>query len=121
MAVHELWANAEPLTGGYEVYLQSEEKRAAARQTEQGAQTTVLRCVFGNPYQKPALSSHWLTPTVVALASGIYADYAFERLPILADAVEDAGCYSAELLRHLRDGGPHVRGCWALDLLLGKD
>jgi hypothetical protein len=50
----------------------------------------------------------------------IYADRAFDRLPLLADALEDAGCTDDELLGHLRAPGPHVRGCWAVDLVLGK-
>ena len=54
------------------------------------------------------------------LADGIQADQAFERLPILADALEEAGCADAGLLSHLREPGDHVRGCWALDLILGK-
>jgi hypothetical protein len=62
----------------------------------------------------------WLTSTVVSLAAGIYADRAFDRLPILADALQDAGCASADVLEHCRGPGPHVRGCWVVDLLLGK-
>jgi len=54
------------------------------------------------------------------LATSIYEQRAFHRLPLLADALEDAGCTDAELLGHLRGPGPHVRGCWALDLVLGK-
>ena len=55
------------------------------------------------------------------LAQGIYDDRAFDRLPVLADALEEAGCTNAEILAHCREPGPHVRGCWALDLLLGKE
>jgi hypothetical protein len=54
------------------------------------------------------------------VATVIYESHAFDRLPILADALEDAGCADAELLGHLRSPGPHVRGCWAVDLVLGK-
>ena len=54
------------------------------------------------------------------LAASIYAERAFDRLTILADALEEAGCDAAELLTHLRWPGPHARGCWALDLVLGK-
>ena len=64
--------------------------------------------------------SSWRTSTVVALAQGIYAERALDRLPILADALQDAGCDNADILTHLRGDGPHVRGCWALDLILGK-
>ena len=65
-------------------------------------------------------SSAWLTPTVAAIAAGTYQDRAFDRLPVLADALEDAGCDQSELLAHCRSGGPHVLGCWVVDLLLGK-
>jgi hypothetical protein len=55
------------------------------------------------------------------LAQAIYEDRAFDRLPVLADALEDAGCTNSDLLGHLRGPGPHARGCWVLDLLLGKE
>ena len=59
---------------------------------------------------------------VVALAKGIYEESAFDRMPILADALQDAGCDNPDLLAHLRDpNATHVRGCWALDLILGKE
>jgi hypothetical protein len=69
----------------------------------------------------PVLESSWLTTTVVALAQGIDNDHAFDRLPILADALQDAGCDNADILDHCRGLGPHVRGCWVVDLLLGKE
>ena len=80
----------------------------------------LLREVFGNPFRPMAFDPDWRTATVTALAAGIYADRAFDRLPVLADALDDAGCDAADLLAHLRGDGPHVRGCWALDLVLGK-
>jgi hypothetical protein len=55
------------------------------------------------------------------LAQAIYEERAFDRLPILADALEESGCYNADLLAHCRSDGPHVRGCWAVDLVLGKE
>jgi len=55
------------------------------------------------------------------LASAIYDDRAFDRLPDLADGLEEAGCNSPEILTHCREPGPHVRGCWAVDLILGKE
>jgi hypothetical protein len=63
----------------------------------------------------------WSDGTVVKLAQGIYEERAFDRLLILADALEDAGCDNAEILTHLRGSGPHVRGCWPVDLLLAKE
>jgi hypothetical protein len=80
----------------------------------------LLRDIFGNPFRPVALDPAWRTEAVVGLASGIYADRAFDRLPVLADALEDAGCADADMLSHCRGPGPHVRGCWVVDLLLGK-
>ncbi len=80
----------------------------------------LLRCVFGNPYKPPVFNKKWRTDTVTALAAGIYEERAFDRLPILADALEEAGCDDPAMLSHLRGPGPHCRGCWVLDLALGK-
>jgi hypothetical protein len=62
----------------------------------------------------------WKGGTVLRLAQSIIDDGAFDRLPILADALEDAGCDTADILAHCRGGGEHVRCCWVVDLLLGK-
>ena len=62
----------------------------------------------------------WNDGTVHRVAQAIYDERAFERMPILADALEDAGCDNADILNHCRNGGEHVRGCWVIDLLLGK-
>jgi hypothetical protein len=80
----------------------------------------ILRDIFGNPFRPMSLDPSWLTSTVVSLARGIYAERAFDRLPILADALQDASCETADVLGHCRGPGPHVRGCWVVDLLLGK-
>jgi hypothetical protein len=90
----------------------------AAAETE--AQAALLRCIFGNPFRPVALDPAWRTEAVVGLAAGIYADRAFDRLPVLADALEDAGCANPDVLGHCRSGGPHARGCWVVDLVLGK-
>jgi hypothetical protein len=84
-------------------------------------QADLMREHFGNPFRPAGLDPAWRTPTVLALANGIYEDRAFDRLPILADALEDAGCDNADLLAHCRGEGEHVRGCWAVDLVLGKE
>jgi hypothetical protein len=91
------------------------------RPTRAKALAGLARCVFGNPFRGVAADYSWLTSTVTALARGIYEERAFDRLPILADALQDAGCDSADILGHCRGGGPHVRGCWVVDLLLGKE
>jgi hypothetical protein len=80
----------------------------------------LIREIFGNPFRPVTFDPSWLTSTVLALAIGIYSDKAFDRLPILADALQDAGCDNDEILNHLRQPGEHCRGCWALDLILGK-
>src|SRR5437762_722095 len=55
------------------------------------------------------------------LAQAVYEERAFERLPVLADALEEAGCTDAAILDHCRSPGPHARGCWVVDLLLGRE
>ena len=87
---------------------------------EKAQQCKILRDIFGNPFCPVALDPAWPTETAVVLASSIYAERAFDRMPILADALEEAGCDSADILAHCRGRGPHVRGCWVVDLLLGK-
>ena len=84
-------------------------------------QMEILDCVFGIPFRPTTLNPSWLTSTVLALANGIYEERAFDRMPILADALQDAGCDNNDILQHCRGPGPHVRGCFLLDLLLGKD
>lgn len=89
--------------------------------SEQNRQCQIMHDIFGNPFRPLALNPSWLTSTVVALASGIYADRAFDRLPILADALQDAGCENPDILAHCRSDGPHARGCWVVDLLLKRE
>jgi hypothetical protein len=81
----------------------------------------LIRCIFGNPFHPITLDSAWLTPKVKLLAKANYDDRAFERMPELADALEQGGCTNQDILNHCRGLGPHVKGCWALDLLLGKE
>jgi hypothetical protein len=83
-------------------------------------QTVVLHDIFGNPFLPVTTDPSWLTSTVTNLAQAIYQERAFERMPILADALEDAGCTNQDVLNHCRGDGEHVRGCWVVDLLLGK-
>ena len=81
----------------------------------------LVREVAGNLIRPIAVDPAWVTPTVEQLARIIFAERAFDRLPILADALMDAGCADEALLAHCRKDGPHVHGCWAVDLLLGKE
>jgi len=85
------------------------------------SQIGIARDIFGNPFRPITLDPSWLTPSVVKLAHTIYDDCAFDCLPSLADALQDAGCHDAAILGHCRQPGPHYRGCWALDLILGKE
>jgi hypothetical protein len=83
-------------------------------------QTSLLRDLFGNPFRTPELEPRWRTSDVVGLARAIYEEKAFDRMPILADALMDAGCEDEGIVGHCRGDGQHVRGCWVLDLVLGK-
>lgn len=87
---------------------------------ERRRQVGLLHCVFGDPLDPVVFDPAWRTPTAVALASGAYADRDWGRLPILADALQDAGCEDESILGHCREPGDHARGCWVLDLILGK-
>jgi hypothetical protein len=87
---------------------------------EQAVQVALLRDIFGNPFRPITLNSSWLTSTVLALVEGIYSEKAFDRMPILADALQDAGCDNEDVLDHCRQREEHVRGCFVVDLLLGK-
>jgi hypothetical protein len=81
----------------------------------------VIRCIFGNPFRPVSPEASRLTSNVVNLAHEIYDDRAFDRLPILADALERAGCTDNDIIGHCRQPGEHVRGCWVVDMLLGQE
>jgi hypothetical protein len=81
----------------------------------------LLRDIFGNPFRPVSIDPRWLTSTVVDLANAIYDERAFNRMPILADALMDAGCDIDEVIAHCRSDGPHVLGCWVVDRILGKE
>ena len=109
----------------------------AARHAEQAAEPTgtgagprqaaLLRDVFGSPHAIPIISQNWLTPDVRGLARTLYrtgrspsGDLNGDLMAVLSDALEEAGCADERILSHLRSAGPHVRGCWVIDLILGK-
>ncbi len=94
--------------------------REQAMAAERRAQVALIRDIIRPPFLRRPFAPAWRTETAKALAAGIDADAAFDRLPVLADALEDAGCDEAELLAHLRSPGPHARGCWALETVLGR-
>jgi hypothetical protein len=88
---------------------------------EKQRQASMLRDLFGwLPFRVAPIEPSWRTAVVMALAKGISAESRFQDLPVLADALEEAACTNPELLAHLRSPGPHVCGCFALDLILGK-
>jgi hypothetical protein len=91
-----------------------------ATPAERLAECELLRDIFGNPFQRPSIGRQLLTADVRSQAQQIYDDRTFERLPELADTVEHAGCTDAALLEHCRTATGHARGCWVVDLLLGK-
>ena len=76
---------------------------------------------FGNLARPVTLDPRWLSSTVLDLARTIYDERVFERMPILADALMDAGCESEEIIKHCQGPGPHVRGCWVVDLLTTRE
>ena len=87
---------------------------------ERAAQAGLLRDVAGNPYRPAAVDKRWRTTDVLALALAVYDERAFDRLPLLGAALMDAGCADEQIISHCRADGPHVRGCWVVDLILGK-
>ena len=95
--------------------------KPAAKVAERATQAEVCRDIFGNPFRPVTLNPAWRTSNVTALAQAIYDERAFDRLPILADALEDAGCDNGDILNHCRQPGEHVRGCWVVDMILGKE
>jgi hypothetical protein len=91
---------------------------------KEAAERTFLGCmhdIFGpNPYKPTMFQRAWRTDVVKAMAQSAYELRDFSALPVLADALEESGCDSTDILEHLRSIGPHVRGCWCLDVVLGK-
>jgi hypothetical protein len=92
--------------------------RADARET----QAILLRDLVGPlPFRRVAIDASWRTPPVVALATAIYEERAWGDMPILGDALLEAGCEDAEVLEHCRGKEPHTRGCWVVDLVLNQE
>jgi hypothetical protein len=100
----------------------------SAKAAERGTQADFLRCIFGNPFRPVPDCLAWRTPSVVSLAQAAYEDRELPGsqlvpacLAVLSDALEEAGCTDQAMLGHLREPGPHVRGCWPVDLLVAKE
>lgn len=93
----------------------------AVQLSEERAQCELLRDIFGNPFRPVAFDPTWRTDTAVSLARQMYNARDFSAMPILADALQDAGCDNEDVLSHCRGPGLHVRGCWVVDLISGKE
>jgi hypothetical protein len=84
---------------------------------------SLILCVLGNPFRPATIDTAWLTwhdGLLVSMAQQMYVSRNFGDMPVLADALEDAGCTNPDILGHCRQPGEHVRGCWVVDLVLGK-
>jgi hypothetical protein len=98
-----------------------ERERATLFVRERSYQADLVRDIFGNPFRPIAFSPEWRTDTALALAKQMYDSRVFSAMPILADALQDAGCDNDDILNHCRSEGLHVRGCWVVDLVLDKE
>lgn len=116
-AALEAAAEAAGLEGGQQG--QAPLFRHSRLEADRAQQAAFLRDIF--PFRPVTFSPEWRTSTAVAIAKQMYDSRDFSAMPILADALQDAGCENADILNHFRDpDATHVRGCWALDLVLGK-
>ena len=91
------------------------------RQSELTTQAAFVRDIFDDHFCSIAFSPEWHTDTALALARQMYDSRDFSAMPVLADALQDAGCDSADILGHCRGPNLHARGCWVVDLVLGKE
>src|SRR5262249_7361033 len=114
-----LSSSAEPLNSGRE--LEPSIPPPSETSAEEKSQSDLVRDIFGNPFRPVVFDPRWRSSDAVGLARAIYDDRAFDRLPILVDALMDAGCADEQVIAHCRGDGPHVRGCWVVDLVLGKE
>jgi hypothetical protein len=96
-------------------------RRLEAHIGENVIQAILARDIFGNPFRAVTYDPTWLTSDVIAMCRSMYDSRDFSAMPILADALQDAGCDSEDVLNHRRGPGPHVRGCWVIDLVLDKE
>jgi hypothetical protein len=114
----------EPVGTGVRMYRQVRVYARAVRERDEArAQCNLLRDSFGNPFRPVAFEPRWLSwhgGCVVQLARDIYEERRFDHLPILADALEEAGCDDEEILWHCRAETEHARGCWVVDSILGR-
>ncbi|MGH7171271.1 MAG: hypothetical protein ACRELG_13415 [Gemmataceae bacterium] len=96
----------------------------AGKEAEERVVCDLIRDIFGNPFRPIAFDTAWLSwhcGLLVSMAQKMYDSRDFSDIPVLADALEEAGCSDQDIVDHCRQPGEHVRGCWIVDLLLGKD
>jgi hypothetical protein len=123
VAVHMAVAATEPLAASAAFDMTTCSPPLAGRVVEAEAGLyfcSLFRCIFGNPFRPVTFAPDWRSASAVALAAGMYEARDFSHLPVLADALEEAGCDHPDVLAHCRGPGPHARGCWVVDLVLGK-
>jgi hypothetical protein len=96
------------------------ERFRSVMETADVTHATLFRDIAGNPFRSVAFSPSWRTSSALGLALSMYDARDFAAMPILADALEEAGCDQPDILAHCRGPGPHVCGCWVVDLVLGK-
>jgi hypothetical protein len=117
------WGAGQPFNGVVECLTSAATtdmaERPAAMKRAHQAVRTLMHDVFGNPFRPVAFDPRWRTADTVGLARAIYEDRAFVRMPLLRDALMDAGCADEQVLNHTRKR-THVRGCWLLDRILDK-
>lgn len=124
MNLEETVFGGQPITGFANNTALQAGDAAEDQKAERAAQAELLRDVFGNPFRRATIDSAWLRwndSTVVKLAQSVYEQRTFDLLPILADALENAGCDNTDILNHCRQPGEHVKGCWVIDSILGKE
>lgn len=98
-------------------------RRSGACPSEERAQCVLIREIFGNPFRPASINLEclaWNDGLLVSMARQMYDTRDFSNMPILADALEEAGCLDTDILNHCRQPGEHVRGCWVVDVLLNK-
>jgi hypothetical protein len=123
-ALAELRTRQDPVSTATAVladaYYEQNRRHERAMRCEEALQCDLYRDLFAHPTPLPKLAPRWRTSTVTALARHLYDSRDFSAMPILADALQDAGCEEAEILDHCRSDKPHARGCWVVDLVLGN-
>jgi RNA polymerase sigma factor (sigma-70 family) len=121
--VGRLALDPDPVGSAWQVAFLLARVSGEGESAERQAQADLLRDLFGNPFRPVKCDPVWREcggGVVRSLAEPIYAERAFDRMPILADALEEVGCVNVVILAHCRSGVDHARGCWVVDGLLGK-